>query len=584
MTRSGSVTMAIITILLGLRSLAPAAAAAPPVCDGVSAASETPLEAVRVAGGACQNDTAIACTSDVTCRFCVNNHTIPCIASSQCQAVGGSCIASPPPGTCAGTLVKPLYVTAPPGDTHRVLILEQDGRIRVLKDGVLLTAPFLDIDSITQSTSDEEGLLGLAFSPTYPTDGYFFIYYTENGGTPNTVARYQVSTDPNQADPASAVKVLSIAHPTNSNHNGGCLQFGPQDGYLYLAPGDGGNACDPPGNAQNTGEMKGKLLRIDVIPPPPSPPPAVQYRIPPTNPYVGPGNPLDEIMSIGLRNPWRFSFDRANSDLYIGDVGQFTWEEIDYRPHASIGGENYGWDHYEGFACPAPTCDGACTPIATRVDPVKVYNSGSGGGSNCSVTGGYVYRGCRMPGLAGRYFYGDYCAATISSFVISGGAVTSEKNHTAELAPIGGSVINFITSFGEDAQGEIYFTDRGTGGASGEVFKIVPALRNLEVSGSGATQFRLGATWTWENLTLTSSHPINFYRVYRNDGNGSGIFTCVHKSTTNSWSGGDPAVPAPGQVLSYVVTAFRTGPPSEETSPGRRSNGTPRTLSAAACP
>lgn len=539
MTMLARSSAGLVTIALFVGLLSPIAAAA--LCDGISPASATPLTTVRITTG----------------------------------------------------LVKPLYVTSAPGDTHRIFVLEQDGRIRIVKDGALLATSFLDVDAITQSSGNEEGLLGLAFSPDYATDGFFFIYHTDNGGGSQSIARYRVSGDPDLADVASRRLVLSIPHPTNSNHNGGNLQFGP-DGMLYIGPGDGGSFCDPPNNAQNTSELKGKMLRINVIPGPGDPGP--YYAVPADNP----GFPRPEIWSIGLRNPWRYSFDRLTGDLYIGDVGQDVWEEIDYRPYPGLGkGENYGWDHYEACACPNTSCGGVCSPLSPRVDPVKIYSLA---GTPCAVTGGYVYRGCRMPTLSslGRYFYADYCAATINSFIVApggacGSSVTSEVSYTAQLSPsIGGFTIGLITSFGEDAQGEIHITDRGSVGPppTGEVFKIVPVLRSLEVSGRGAAPLLLTpASFTWEDLALTSSHPIDHYRVYRNDGNGSGTFTCIFKTAPvtpptrppTTWAGGDPADPAPDAVYSYLVTAVRNTP-LEETSPGTTSAGSPRTLSATACP
>lgn len=499
-------------------------------------------------------------------------------------------------------LVKPLYVTAPAGDTHRIFVLEQDGRVRIVKDGVLLATSFLDVDAITQSTGNEEGLLGFAFSPNYATDGFFFIYHTENGGGANTIERYHVSANPDLADTSTRRTVLSIPHPTNSNHNGGNIQFGP-DGMLYIGPGDGGGGCDTPNNAQNTNELKGKMLRINVIPGPADPGP--YYTIPADNP----GFPRGEIWSIGLRNPWRYSFDRLTHDLYIGDVGQDTWEEIDYSPYPALGkGQNYGWERYEACSCPATSCSQpTCNPINPRIDPVKIYSLA---GSPCAVTGGYVYRGCRMPTLAGqgRYFYADYCTAGIKSFIVApggscGASVTGELDYdgtsASKLSPsVGGFPISLLTSWGEDAQGEIYLTDRGSG-STGEVFKIVPVLSAFEVSGqsvlhgaTGAPQFLLGpANWTWEDLALSSSHPIDQYRVYRNDGNGSGTFTCVFKTAPVTpptrpptvWMGGDPSSPAPDAVYSYVVTAVRLSP-LEETSPGTATSGAPRSLSGVPCP
>lgn len=524
-------------------AIAPAGAA---ICDGISAASGTGFRSVRVASG----------------------------------------------------LTKPCWVTAPDGDAHRIFILEQDGRVRIVKDGLLLATSFLDVSAITRSPSDgggnEQGLLGLAFSPSYASDGFFFIYHTDTGGTTNTVARYHVSANPDLADTSTRTSILTIPHPTNTNHNGGDLAFGPVDGFLYLTTGDGGGSCDSPGNAQNTADLRGKMLRLDVIP---IPDPPDVYRIPPGNA----GFLAKEILSYGLRNPWRYSFDRLTHDLYIGDVGQGVWEEVDFRPANNLGsGANYGWDHYEGFACPSPSCsDPSCGVIVSRIDPVKVYDHSGG---RCSITGGYVYRGCRIPGLAsqGRYFYGDFCLGNFESFVYTGGSVTSEVTVTAQLTPsLDGFAVGAITSFAEDARGEMYITDRGgLGGTAGqgEVFKVVPPLPSLEVSGSNAAPFLLGADWTWENLWVNSSYPVDQYRVYRNNGNGSGTFICVFKtpapvaparSPAPIWAGGDPATPAPGDVYSYIVTAVFQRPspnPLEESSPGTATNGSPHVLSAVGCP
>jgi len=330
------------------------------------------------------------------------------------------------------------------------------------------------------------------------------------------------------------------------------LAFAPDDGRLYAGTGDGGNFCDPFDNAQNPASPAGKLLRFDVD-----------------------ATPItQENWALGLRNPWRFSFDRLTSDLYIADVGQDHWEEIDYRPAPRSSGDNFGWDLYEGNHCPNPSCSGgpACNTI-NPLPPLLEYAHPAG----CSVTGGFVYRGCRMPDLAGRYFYGDYCAAFIKSFKVVSGVVTDPVDNTAELGGAGAK-INLITSFGEDARGEIYVTDR-----DGEVYQIVPIIQNLQVSGVGAAPFLPGASdWGWENLQATSGHPITAYRVYRSPGNGSGTFDCVFQNSLNVWPGGDPQVPAVGGLFSYLVTAVNAV--GNQTSPGAGSDGTPRILSALSCP
>jgi len=459
----------------------------------------------------------------------------------------------------AGTYLRPLLVTAPPGDTSRLFIVEQDGTIRIVKDGVLLPAVFLDVSALTRSAGDggdnEQGLLGLAFHPAYATNGIFFIYHTDAAGTNNLLVRY--TRDVNNvdlADPTTRQVLITFPHPSFGNHNGGMLAFAPDDGHLYVGTGDGGSGCDPNGNAQNPASPLGKLHRIDVD--------AVPITM--------------ETWAIGLRNPWRYSFDRLTSDLYIGDVGQNVWEEIDYRPAPRSSGENYGWVLYEGTHCPNPSCGAGapCNSILNPILPIVEYDHGAG----CSVTGGYVYRGCRMSGLSGRYFYSDFCSAFIKSFRMVGGALTDAHDYTAELSPGGGVSIDQITSFGEDARGEIYIADRG-----GQIYKIVPILPNLQVSGVGAVPLSLGApNWGWENLQLTSGHPITGYHVYRTPGNGSGTFDCVFQSAANTWLGGDTSAPAPGGLFSYVVTAVNAA--GQETSPGTRTDGTPRTLSALPCP
>ncbi len=503
------------------------------VCDGISTAPETPLTTVLVANG----------------------------------------------------LTRPVFATAPPGDADRLFIVEQDGLIRILKGGALLPAPFLDLGAVTRSPADgggnEQGLLGLAFHPGYASNGWFFVYHTTSAGTANVVERYSRSAaDPNLADPSSVQTVITFLHPNYTNHNGGMIAFGPADGYLYIGTGDGGSSCDPSNNAQDGHSNLGKILRIDVD--------SLPYSIPAGNPFTGSADPLalvnDEIWALGLRNPWRFSFAGPGftdpSDLYIGDVGQGAREEIDVLPGTDPGGANFGWDKYEGLACPNPSCGSANCVVPDYVPPVLDYDHSGGA---CSVTGGYVYGGCRMPGLTGTYFYADFCAAFIRSFVLSGLTPIDMRDRTAELAPAGGGNIGLITSFGRDARGEILILDRGATPGEGAMYAIVPILSHLEVSGPGAEPFAPGgASWAWEDLQATSRYPIASYRVYRGDTTGAGTFVCVHESTTPAWPGGDPAVPAAGEGYSYLVTALdATG---EETTPGVTSAGSPRALSTAACP
>jgi len=381
--------------------------------------------------------------------------------SATCQLEGGACTdvcagVAPVSGTSvraervASGLSRPLFVTAPPRDTTRVFIVEQGGTIRILKFGALLPTPFLDIATLVSGGS-EQGLLGLAFHPSYADNGRFFVNYTDPAGD-TVVAEYRVSSNPDVADGGSREVLLQIDQPF-SNHNGGQVSFGP-DGFLYIASGDGGSGGDPQDNGENVNTLLGKLLRIDVDN-------GATYVSPPTNPFSGATPGLDEIWAYGLRNPWRFSFDRLNGDLYVADVGQGSWEEVNWRPASSTGGENYGWDVMEGLHCFEPST--GCNQTGLTL-PVLEYSHGQG----CSVTGGYVYRGCKMPDLAGTYFYADYCSAWVRTLTMSGGTATNLQDRTAELESSGVD-INAITSFGEDARGEVYIVDQG-----GEVFKIVP--------------------------------------------------------------------------------------------------------------
>ncbi len=345
-------------------------------------------------------------------------------------------------------LDAPLYVTAPPGDTQRIFIVEQSGRIRILRNGTLLPTPFLDLSGRI-SSGGERGLLGLAFHPQYAANRRFVVYYTNPSGD-TRVSVFQASSNPDLADAASEQVILAVTQPF-ANHNGGMVVFGP-DGKLYIGLGDGGSGGDPQGNGQNRNVLLGKILRLDVNG-------SGQASVPADNPFAGQSGRRPEIWSYGLRNPWRFSFDRTLGDLYIGDVGQSAREEIDVSTEAAqLGrGLNYGWNTMEGTACYSPSTGCVRTGLTL---PVLDYDHGAG----CSVTGGYVYRGAAIPPLRGTYFYGDYCQGWVRSFRLSGTGVTLPTDW-ASLRP-GGQ----ITSFGEDAQGEIYIVIQ-----SGKVLRIVTA-------------------------------------------------------------------------------------------------------------
>jgi glucose/arabinose dehydrogenase len=314
----------------------------------------------------------------------------------------------------------------------RLFVIEKVGRIRIIQNGQLLIAPFLDITDRVGSSSNEQGLLGLAFHPNYAQNGRFFVNYTNRNGD-TEIARFQVSSDPNVADPDSELKLLGVDQPY-PNHNGGGLDFGP-DGYLYAGLGDGGAAGDPSGNGQKTTTLLGKILRLDVDS-------AEPYVVPADNPF---GN---EIWAYGLRNPWRISFDSATGDLYIGDVGQNVWEEIDHLPAGSPGGTNFGWDFREG----AHEYSG--TAPADLTDPIAEYSHQEGG---CSVTGGYVYRGA-MPEWNGVYLYGDYCTGFIWGLVQPGNGWQAQLLFDTDVN---------ITAFGQDEAGEIYLV-----ADSGGVYKL----------------------------------------------------------------------------------------------------------------
>lgn len=387
----------------------------------------------------------------------------------------------------ASGLTFPIYVTHAPGDYSRIFIIEKQGRIRIVRDGTLLPTAFLDIDAIITGGTvidSERGLLGLAFHPNFASNGRFFVNYTAVAGSGDTVvAEYTVSGNPMTNDVANTTGnvILTFDQP-QANHNGGWIDFGP-DGYLYIATGDGGNADDvgtghtePGGNGQDiTSKLLGKILRIDVDGDDFPADANRDYRIPPTNPFVGVTGD-DEIWDYGLRNPWRPSFDRGTGDMYIADVGQADIEEVNYRPAGAPGGRNWGWRCYEGNNL--FNFDSVCQAVTTFHFPIHTYTHSLG----CSITGGYVYRGCAIPALQGTYFFADYCQARIWSFRVVGGAVTQFTTRTTELDPPGALAISTITSFGEDAYGELYICDQ----SGGEVFKIVPTVvQSPDCNGNG---------------------------------------------------------------------------------------------------
>ena len=333
----------------------------------------------------------------------------------------------------AAGFVQPVSIAHAGDGSDRLFIVEQSGRIRILRNGIIDPVPFLNISNLVNPAGGEQGLLGLAFPPGYAALGEFYVNYTDRVAVGNTiVARFGLTADADVADPLSRQELLNIVQPF-TNHNGGQLAFGP-DGFLYIGTGDGGSAGDPFGNAQNLGTLLGKLLRIDVLSG------VVPYAIPAGNPFG------DEIWSYGLRNPWRFSFDRLNGDFYLADVGQGTVEEVDFQPAGGGAGVNYGWNRMEGSRCfPSAPCSSAGLTL-----PVAEYLHGSG---DCSVTGGYVYRG-PAAALQGIYFYGDFCSGRIWGL-----RKTATGFESALLTDTGLA----ISTFGEDEAGELYVADYLTG-------------------------------------------------------------------------------------------------------------------------
>jgi glucose/arabinose dehydrogenase len=332
----------------------------------------------------------------------------------------------------AGSFASPVGITHAGDGSGRLFILEQKGLIRILHDGLLLPTPFLDIQSRVGSGGNEQGLLGIAFHPDYLENGLFFLNYTNLDGD-TIVSRFKVSADPNFATPDSETIFLRVKQPYN-NHNGGHILFGP-DGYLYIGLGDGGSAGDPAGHGQDRSTLLGNILRLDIDRGSP-------YAIPHDNPYTN-GDGLPEIWAYGLRNPWRYSFDRLTGDLYIGDVGQNQWEEIHFLAAEAPAGANFGWNFWEGLH----PYQGNPPQNMDFEFPIWEYAHNLG----CSVTGGFVYRGS-MPAWQGIYIYGDFCSGRVWGLL-------RDSDNTWQNTLLFETGFN-ITSFGEDQSGEIYLVDR----------------------------------------------------------------------------------------------------------------------------
>jgi glucose/arabinose dehydrogenase len=376
---------------------------------------------------------------------------------SPSPADGGSPAVTPEstatPSAARGVRLKkvadfdaPVYLTSPPGDTRRQFVVEQGGRVMVVRDGRKLGTPFLDIrDQVT--AGGEQGLLSIAFAPDYAESGLFYVYFTDDSGDQRIVEYHR--RDAEHADPGSARLVLRMAD-SEVNHNGGLLLFGPDD-LMYVGTGDGGGGGDQHGrvgNAQSLGSLLGKILRID-----PRAGGGRPYQVPSDNPFVGRAGTRGEIYAYGLRNPWRFSFDRKTGDLTIGDVGQNAWEEIDFVRRGAGRGANFGWRPFEGRAryTAGESAPGAVAPVI-----VRSHDAG-----NCSITGGVIVRDRALAGLRGRYVFGDFCKARIESARLSSGRARGVRRTSMK--------VDSLSSFGDDAQGRVYAIS-----LNGPVYRIVP--------------------------------------------------------------------------------------------------------------
>lgn len=350
-------------------------------------------------------------------------------------------------------LDQPLYVTHAGDGSGRLFIVERTGKVLIWRDGRLRREPFVDVGRLISTRGAEQGLLGIAFHPDFTDNGYVFLSYTARDDR-SVIARYRIrADDPNRLDPGSAEAIIEVEQPYR-NHNGGLIKFGP-DGYLYAGLGDGGGAGDPHGHGQDRRTLLGAILRLAVDGP-------GGYTIPAGNPFAG-GPWRGEIWAFGLRNPWRFSFDRETGDLYIADVGQDAREEVNFQPAAGGGGQNYGWNVWEGTRRYRSDRE----PASEVVFPVAEYTRRDG----CSVTGGYVYRGRAIPALRGVYLFGDFCSGTVWGLRRRDGGW-----RMAELLRTGLG----ISSFGEDEDGELYVVDYG-----GAVHRLVPGEQRVPASLAG---------------------------------------------------------------------------------------------------
>jgi len=468
------------------------------------------------------------------------------LVAAPSGALAQPAITLTPLGT-GGVVSAPLHAASPNDGSGRIFVVSQEGVIKIFQGGAYLSTPFLDISSLV-TFNDEQGLLSMEFHPDYVDNGWFYVYYVDNLTTPGsvTIARYTVSSDPNVADPSSAQIVLVVPNPFDDTHRGGRLEFGP-DGYLYAGIGDSGGVGDPENRAQNTSSLFGKLLRLDVngtgaVPCGQADP--MPYAVPPTNPFVGVAGACEEIWAYGFRNPWRFSFDRATDDLFIADVGEDSWEEIDLQPAGSTGGQNYGWRLMEADHCfdPPTNCDDG-----TLTHPIFEYAHIPAG--RCAVIGGFRYRGTLVPDLVGMYVYGDLCSGEVFAATQSGGTWSSVVLKDTTFV---------ISGFGEDEAGELYLTN-----LSGLVYRVeqtpypAPALSAVSPSpilagDPGVTLVATGSGFTAESVVRWngSTRPTVFVST-------SELHAAISAADIASigTAGVSVFTPAPGGGTSAVVVA-----------------------------
>ncbi len=441
----------------------------------------------------------------------------------------------------ASGFTRPVDISSAGDD--RLFITEQAGIIKIIDgDGNVLAPPFLNISDRVNDGFNEQGLLGLVFHPNYQTNGYFYVNYTDMSGGDTRISRFRVSADdPNIADPDSEVILLEIDQPF-SNHNAGDLNFGP-DGYLYFGTGDGGSGGDPGNRAQNTQVLLGKMMRFDLGEN------GDLFDIPPSNPFVGNNAVRDEIWAIGTRNPWRFSFDRLTGDLWIGDVGQNEWEEIDFQPAASSGGENYGWRCYEGTH---PFDLGGCPPMSNLTPPIFDYSHALG----CSVTGGFVYRGCAYPELYGRYIFADFCSGRFWSITPDGNGGWT----TLQLANLSN---NQYSSFGEDSRGELFVAALQAGSIN-RVTETTTSfsidIQKTDVSCPNDSNGSISISWTngndpvsvdWENGSMDAQRTnlsAGIYTATITGGNGCQRVETIHIEALQAASKPEITLDGPAQL------------------------------------